>query len=98
MFGDYYMANYATVRPNVTLCRFRTLHPTDPRAADNWALMTRADISDVIHLFVDEAGFSDEQFFIEGVSGECRVGPDDYDDVTVTPNLSPAAYYGTDVF
>ena len=60
--------------------------------------MTRADISDVIHLFVDEAGLSDEEFFMEGISGECRVGPPDYDFVTVTPNLSPAAYYTDNVF
>jgi hypothetical protein len=60
--------------------------------------MTRADISDVIHLFVDEAGLSDAEFFIEGIQGECRVGNPDYDFVTVTPNLSPAAYYLDNVF
>ena len=98
LFGDYYMANYAEVRPNITLCRFKSMHPDNPLAEDNWALITRADISDVIHFFVDEAGFSDEEFFIEGISGECRVGPPEYDFVTITPNLSPASYYGTDVF
>ena len=59
--------------------------------------MSRADVSDIIHFYVDEASMAGEQFYIEGISGECRVGPDDYDDVTVTPNLSPEAYY-VDVF
>ena len=61
--------------------------------------MTRADISDIIHLFVDEAGLSDEEFYIEGFTERGRLlGTDDWDDVTVTPNLSPFAYYTDNVF
>jgi hypothetical protein len=44
---------------------------------------------------VDEEGFSDTEFVIEGMSGSCRVLNPEYDDVTFTPNLSPAAYVGT---
>jgi len=57
-----------------------------------------SDISDVIHLWVDEAGLVDAEFFIEGIGGSCRVGPPEYDFVTFTPNLSPAAYYTDNVF
>lgn len=98
LFGLYYVSNYAEPRKNIDRCVFRSLPPDEDRAADVWALMTRADISDVIHFFVDEAGMADEEFFIEGVSGSCRVGPPNYDFVTFTPNLSPAAYYGDNVF
>lgn len=98
LFGDYYIANYAEPRKNVERVTFKSMHPDWDGAGDTWALMTRADISDVIHLFIAEAGLSDAEFFIEGIQGECRVGAPAYDFVTVTPNLSPAAYYTDNVF
>jgi hypothetical protein len=98
LFGEFYVANYAVPRKNIERVTFKSVWPYDDRAAATWEVMTRADISDVIHLFVGEAGLSDEQFFIEGISGECRVANPDYDMVTVTPNLSPAAYYTDNVF
>lgn len=98
LFGDYYVGNYAVPRKNIERVTFKSMHPDWTGAGDTWALITRADISDVIHLFVDEAGLTDAEFFIEGISGECRVGAPDYDFVTVTPNLSPAAYYTDNVF
>lgn len=98
LFGIYYTTNYSEPRKNVERVTFKSLPPDDARAGDVWAIMTRADISHAIHLFVDEAGLTDEAFFIEGIQGECRVGPPEYDFVTVTPNLSPAAYYTDNVF
>jgi hypothetical protein len=98
LFGEFYVANYAEPRKNIERVSFRSVWPWDDRAGATWALMTRADISDVIHLWVDEAGLTDEQFFIEGISGECRVLNPDFDNVTVTPNLSPQAYYTDNVF
>jgi hypothetical protein len=95
LFAEYYVANYAVPRMNIERIAFKSLHPDDPRAADVWALMSRIDISDAMQLFVDEAGLTDEEFFVEGISGECRVGPPEYDFVTVTPNLSPGAYFNT---
>ena len=56
--------------------------------------MTRCDISDVIELTIDEAGLAAESFFIDGVTVDCRVANPAYDIVTVTPNLTPASYYG----
>ena len=97
LFGDYYVANYAEPRKNVERIVFKALPPTDTRAADVWGIFA-ADISDVIHLWIGEAGLSDAEFFIEGISGECRVGPPSHDFVTFTPNLSPAAYYTDNVF
>jgi hypothetical protein len=94
-FATYYLANDNVPRKNVDRCTFRSIAPSDARAADVWDLMCRADISDYIHLFVDEEGFSDTEFVIEGMTGSCRVLNPEYDDVTFTPNLSPAAYVGT---
>jgi hypothetical protein len=95
LFAEYYVTNYAEPRKNIERITFKSLDPDDPLSRDTatWALMTRVDVSDFVHLFVDEAGLSDDEFIVEGVSGECRVGPPDFDFVTVTLNLSPAAYY-----
>lgn len=98
LYGDYYVNNYSVPRKNIERVTFRAMDPNDIRAADNWEIITKADISDVIHLWVDEAGLADEQYFIEGIQGSCRVGNPEYDFVTVTPNLSPAAYYTDNVF
>jgi hypothetical protein len=100
LFGDYFVANYNVIRKNIERIVFKTLDPDDALSRDTagWALMTRADISDFIHVTVAEEGLSDEEFIIEGMSGECRVGPPEYDFVTVSYNLSPAAYYLDNVF
>lgn len=98
LFGDFYVANYSQPRKNIRNVTFKALNPDDTRAADVWELMTQIDISDIIHLYVDEAGLSNVEFYVEGISGECRALNPDYDYVSITPNLSPKAYYGTDVF
>ncbi len=60
--------------------------------------MTRCDVSDAIHLTIDEADLADEPFFVDGISVECRPLQPALDMVTVTPNLTPASYYDLDVF
>ncbi|HSE44957.1 MAG TPA: hypothetical protein VLA89_06480, partial [Gemmatimonadales bacterium] len=98
LFGDFYIANYAAVKKAVQTVVFKSHKPSDDRAAATWDLMCRADISDRMTLTVDEASLAAEDFFIDGISVECRVLNQDYDIVTFTPNLTPASYYGTDVF
>jgi hypothetical protein len=100
LFGEYFVSNYNVPHKNIERITFKTLDPDDPLSRDTagWALMTRVDVSDFVHLYIDEAGLSGDEFIVEGVSGECRVGPPEYDMVTVTLNLSPAAYYLDDVF
>jgi hypothetical protein len=98
LFGDFYVTNYAVVRKAVQRCVFKSISTADARAAATWDLMTRCDVSDVIELTIDEAELADEAFFVDGISVECRVLNPAFDLVTVTPNLTPASYYGTDVF
>ncbi len=98
LFGDFYIANYAVVRKNIQRVSITSMRPSDSRATDTWALICGVDISDVIALYVDEAGLDGVDFFVEGISGSCRVSRPGFDFVTVTPNLTPAAYYSTDVF
>jgi hypothetical protein len=98
LYGDFYIANYAVVRKNVQRVSITSLRPSDSRATDTWALICGVDISDIIALYVDEAGLAGEEFFVEGISGSCRVARPGFDRVTITPNLTPASYYSTDVF
>jgi len=98
LFGEFYITNYAQPRKAIQQVTFKSVRPDDARAAATWALMCGVDISDAINLTVDEAGLVDEPFFVDGISVECRVLNPDFDMVTVTPNLTPASYYGTDVF
>ena len=98
LFGQFYIDNYAVPEEAVQNVVFKSLRPDDDRAAATWDLMCRMDISDRLTLTIDEAAMASVPFFVDGVSVECRVLNQDYDIVTVTPNLTPAAFYGTDVF
>ena len=94
VFGNWYIGNYSQARKAVQSVVFKSRGPTDARAAATWALMTKCDISDIIELTIDEAGLVSEPYFVDGVNVECRVLNPSYDIVTVTPNLTPASYYG----
>ena len=98
LYGDFYVTNYAQPRKAIRSVTFKAVMPDDPVAAATWALMTRVDVSDAINLTVDEAGLANVPFFVDGVGVSCRVANTTVDYVEVTPNLTPASYYGTNVF
>ena len=98
LFAEFYVNNYSSADKNLRSCTFKSIHPDDDRAADTWDLMLRADISDIIALTVDEAGLSDVDYYIEGFQKTVQALNPDFDMVTVTPNLSPSAYYTDNVF
>ena len=92
------MANYKQPRKNVQRVTFTSIHPSDSRAAATWSLMSRMDVSDIVALTIDEAGLAAEDFYVEGISMTVRALNPQFDMVTVTPNLTPAAYYTDNVF
>ena len=98
LFADFYINNYAVPRLNVQSVTFMSVMPDDPVAAATWDLMTRADISDIIAVTIDEAGLAAEDFYIEGFHKELRPANNIVDMFTVTPNLTPTAYYTDNVF
>lgn len=98
LFGTFYVTNYASPKKNIQRVTFKSLEPGDSRAAATWELMTKCDVSDIIALTIDEAGIAAEDYFVEGMTITCRPLRDGLDYVEFTPNLSPASYYGTDVF
>jgi hypothetical protein len=98
LYAEFYVANYAQPRKAIQNVVFKSIRAADARAAATWDLMTRCDIADVINVTVDEGEFADEAYFVDGISVECRPANPDLDMVTVIPNLTPATYYGTNVF
>lgn len=98
LFADFYVNNYAVPRLNVQRVKIMSVMPDDPVATATWAFMTRADISDIVALTIDEAGLAAEEFYIEGFHKELRPANNIVDMLTVTPNLTPTAYYTDDVF
>jgi hypothetical protein len=95
-FTAYYVANYHDPKNRVTLCGFRTMHPDAPHAAATWALLSQIEIADLIDLTVAApggGGFTAESFFVEGVHETVSPLTPDYDNVTLTLDLSPQAYF-----
>jgi hypothetical protein len=93
VFAQYYVTNYAQPETTVTKLRFRQLPPGTPGATEVNALMSGIDISDRIHLLTSN-GF-DGYHFVEGLHYEAHPAQDDYLDVTLEVDLSPAAYWNT---
>lgn len=95
LYGQFWATVLAQPRTRVDAVTLKSLNPTDPRAAATWGLMLGAEISDVLDLRHGVAGGVgiSEEFYVEGSQMQVRnLGPA-FDSVTVTLNLSPAAYY-----
>ena len=96
LFASYYVANYKDPRNRVTNIAFRSMRPTDDRAAANWLLLCGAEISDLLDVTIGSpggGGFNAEPFFIEGVHYDVKPLTDTYADVTLRLDLSPQAYF-----
>jgi hypothetical protein len=96
LYAQYYVDNYAIPRNRVTNIAFRSMSPQDPRAAANWELLCGAEISDQLAITVGSpggGGFNAEPEFFEGIHYEVKPGNGEYADVTMRPDLSPAAYF-----
>jgi hypothetical protein len=100
LFAAYYVANYGTPH-RIPITTIKSIHPSDPRAAATWAILTRIEISDVINLHVGAAGMSgdpDDAYFVEGWHKTVAPLDPNFDYVELTPNLSSVARYATDPF
>lgn len=95
LYGQFWATVLATARTRVDAVTFKSMNPGDPRAAATWAAMLQADISDKLNLKHGVAGGVgiSEDFYVEGSQMQVRNLNPDFDSVTVTLNLSPAAYY-----
>jgi hypothetical protein len=95
-YADYYIRNYQAPHNRIDLIGFRSINPTSPGAAANWALLSEVDINDRVAVRIGSpggGGFFGKQFFVEGVHETYRPGAPNVDDVTLTLDLSPGDYY-----
>jgi hypothetical protein len=96
-FAQYYVDNYADPKNRVTTMTFRPMDIGRQGAAANWDFLTRCDINDRVTITIGSpggGGFTAEPFFIEGVHETIRpMQGDAMDDVTLTLDVSPAAYF-----
>jgi hypothetical protein len=101
LFATYYVDNYKTPKNRVTACGFRTMHPDRTGAAATWDLLSSIDIADQVDVTVGSpggGGFILEPYYVEGVHEQVQPLNADYDDVTLTLDLSPKAYYDNNPF
>jgi hypothetical protein len=99
-FAQYIVDNYAAPVPRLSKIVFKSLRPDDHRAAANWELITKIDISDIIALTSTHpggGGFGGSEFYVEGLSYLIRPLNGDYAMVTLEVNVSPVAYYNISV-
>lgn len=91
-YAELYVANLKDPVSRVRTLTVKTVQPNDFRAEPTWAILTRADISDIINLSVGYpggVGIQDHDYYIEGISK--RVRPlNTYDFVEVDLDVSPA--------
>jgi hypothetical protein len=100
-FADYYVQNYAWPRMRITECGFRSMLPGNTGSAELWRFLSLVDISDEITSVSIRApgggAFTDEPYYVEGVHETVQpLAPNEFtgfDDVTLTLDLSPKAYY-----
>lgn len=98
-FAQYYVDNYAQPLTAVRRVTFssRAAGGTGSRI---WRILTEVDISDRIRLkttHLNGGGFVDEDFFVEGISYSIQPLNDQYLDVELNLDVSPASYYATPI-
>jgi hypothetical protein len=97
-FATYYVQNYAQPRNRISEIGFRSIDPAAAGASENWRLLSLVDIADTIQVTVASpggGGFNADAYFVEGVHEQVKPLVPGYDDVTLTLDLSPRAYFAT---
>jgi hypothetical protein len=72
------------------------MRPGTQGATKTWELMSKIDVADLVQVTVASpggGGFNLEPFYVEGVHEAVEPLNPDYDDVTVTLDVSPRAYF-----
>jgi hypothetical protein len=95
-FAQYWINNMASPQNRISQLGFRAIDPSSAHATPNWTFLCNAEISDrvlVTVAFPGGGGFTAEPFFIEGVHYDVTPLNEDYHDVKLTLDVSPAGYY-----
>lgn len=104
-FAEYIIDNYAQPRERITQISFRPLYDLDDRAPRLWRFLSQVDIADRVDVTIASpggGGFNEEPFFVEGIHeevvGKVAGSTDILDDVTLSLDLSPMAYFTSNPF
>jgi hypothetical protein len=99
-FAQYMIANYAAPRNRVTAIQLRSKAPGTLGATYNWRVLSELDVGDRIDVTIEApgaasstGGFNLEPYFVEGIHEQVNPLSETYDDVTMTLDLSPMAYF-----
>ncbi len=98
-YGEFWATVLSVPAVRVEALTFKSIGVTHPQAEATWDLILNADISDIIdleHGYAGGVGVSAE-YFVEGSDMTVRPLNPTMDMVTVTFNVSPAAYYADDM-
>lgn len=101
-FAQYFVDNYSQPQTQVRQIRFTSLQDdTSPYADRIWRILCNVDISDVIRLETvhhgGAGGFSEEDYFVEGIRYVVQPLNDEFLDVELILDVSPRSYYLTEV-
>lgn len=100
LFASHYVANYKDMHTRCEAVTVKSISLEHPAAEQTWALLAGHDISDMVVLTVDYPGVTAvaRDYYIEGSQMSITPLNPEMDMVEATLNISPAAYYNTDVF
>ncbi len=100
LFATYYKDNYAVPRNRVSRLSFTVPRKASPNRPAWWNFVCNVEISDRAHLKTTHRGGGgfDEYFFVEGVHVEATPLKNDYPQLNVDLDVSPAAYYDVNPF
>lgn len=90
-YAQYYIDNYSEAGIEMRMLRFKWLPPGSPFADEVNDLMCRIDISDRI-LLQTANGFN-HYFYVEGLHYVAKPASDQYHEVTLELDLSPATHW-----
>jgi hypothetical protein len=101
LFAEYYVQNMAEPATRVSTVTFRSVPPDMVGAAALWNLICNVEIGDQLEITTTHpggGGFNADTYFIEGIHYDVQPLNPSYHDVTLTLDLSPAAYWSTNPF
>lgn len=90
-YAQYYVTNYGFPFNEVRRIQLKWLPPSSPNAAATNEMIARIDISDRIHLLTAN-GF-DDYYYVEGLHYDAKPASNQYHDVTLDIDLSPATHW-----
>jgi len=103
--ATYFVANYKFPHDRLTALSFRALPPSDPRAPILWEFLNTVDVGDRLDVVISSPGGGGypgpgppgtrAKWFVEGIHEQVNALNPEYDDVTMTFDLSPAALFET---